>query len=234
LNLAAARLAVVGLAVVRLAVARLAVAGLVVVATPHVARAAPADEARALNDKATAAFALGRFAEAAETFEKAFELKPEAALLFNAAQAHRLAGNKERALALYQSYLRVYGNKEKRAEVETRVRELKEAIEKDKAAAPPPPPPPPIVQPPPPVVPAPPPPVAKPPDAGPPPPPPVVPPPPKPDVSLVVQPAPPQEPPLTSRPWFWVAVSGAVVAIATVTLLLVVKRDPEASIGVVP
>jgi hypothetical protein len=53
-------------------------------------------------------------------------------------------------------------------------------------------------------------------------------------VSLVAQPAPPEERSVTSRPWFWVAVGGAVVAAAAVTLLLVVKKDPDASIGVVP
>ena len=55
-------------------------------------------------DKATAAFAFNRYAVAAENYEKAFELKPDPAVLYNAAQAHRLAGNKERALDLYQSY----------------------------------------------------------------------------------------------------------------------------------
>ena len=47
---------------------------------------------------------------AADNYEKAFALKPDPAVLYNAAQAHRLAGNKQRALDLYQSYLRMYGN----------------------------------------------------------------------------------------------------------------------------
>jgi tetratricopeptide (TPR) repeat protein len=81
--------------------------------------------------EATAAFALGHYAEAAEAFEKAFRQEPEAALLYNAAQAHRLAGNKERALTLYENYMRVYGNKEKRAEVQSRIDELKAAIDHD-------------------------------------------------------------------------------------------------------
>ena len=92
------------------------------------------DEVRAYLDKATAAFALSRYAVAAENYEKAFELKPDPAVLYNAAQAHRLAGNKERALDLYQSYLRMYGT-EKRAEIEKHVENLKEAIEKDRAVA---------------------------------------------------------------------------------------------------
>ncbi len=92
-------------------------------------------EARAAFDKATASFALGHYPVAAENFEKAFELKPDPALLYNAAQAHRLAGNKERAVALYQNYLRLYPKAVRRGEVETRVQELKKAIERDRQLA---------------------------------------------------------------------------------------------------
>jgi len=102
----------------------------------NVARAAgDSEEARAFFDKATASFALGHYPVAAENFEKAFELKPDPALLYNAAQAHRLAGNKERALVLYQNYLRLYSKAGKRAEVEARVEELKKAIERDREVA---------------------------------------------------------------------------------------------------
>jgi tetratricopeptide (TPR) repeat protein len=192
----------------RLAVWVVTVGAAVGLVMPAEAVASPVDEARVLNDRATAAFALGRFSEAAEQFEKAFELKPDPALLYNAAQAHRLAGNKERALVLYQSYLRVYGNKDKRVEVDARIRELKEAIAKP---APPTDVP---VQP-----------VAHPPSS---------PPPPAAAVSLLAQPAPPEDRRATSRPLLWVAIGGAVVAAAAVTLLLVVKRDPEPSIGALP
>src|SRR5262249_20748361 len=94
-----------------------------------------ASEARAMLDKATAAFALAKYAEAAEYFEKAFELKPDPALLYNAAQAHRLAGNKERALALYQNLWRGSGNKARGGEVEARTEEPKRATQSDKAVA---------------------------------------------------------------------------------------------------
>ena len=53
------------------------------------AEAGPNEEARAYSDKATAAFALAKYAVAAENFEKAFELRPDPALLYNAAQAHQ-------------------------------------------------------------------------------------------------------------------------------------------------
>ena len=92
-------------------------------------------EARAYFDKATASFALGHYPTAAENFEKAFELRPDSALLYNAAQAHRLAGNKERALTLYQNYLRLYPKAVRRTEVEGRVDDLKKAIERDRQLA---------------------------------------------------------------------------------------------------
>jgi hypothetical protein len=93
------------------------------------------EQARGYLDKATAAYALNRYGVAAENFEKAFELKPDPALLYNAAQSYRLAGNKERALELYESYLRVYGGQDKRAQVEARIKDLKQAIAHDKAVS---------------------------------------------------------------------------------------------------
>ena len=99
-----------------------------------------ADEARAYHEKAKAAFALSHYGQAAEFFEKAFELKSDPALLYNAAQSHRLAGNKQRALTLYQNYLRVYGRDERRPQIELRIEELKKAIEKDRTEVPVPPP----------------------------------------------------------------------------------------------
>jgi hypothetical protein len=99
-----------------------------------------ADEARAYHEKAKAAFALSHYGQAAEYFEKAFELKADPALLYNAAQSHRLAGNKQRALTLYQNYLHVYGRDERRAQIELRIEELKKAIEKDRTEVPVPPP----------------------------------------------------------------------------------------------
>ncbi len=99
-----------------------------------------ADEARAFHEKAKAAFALSHYDQAAEFFEKAFELKSDPALLYNAAQSHRLAGNKQRALTLYQNYLRVYGRDERRPQIELRIEELKKAIEKDRSEVPVPPP----------------------------------------------------------------------------------------------
>jgi tetratricopeptide (TPR) repeat protein len=203
-------------------------------------------EARAMLDRATAAFALAKYAEAADFFEKAFELKPDPALLYNAAQAHRLAGNKERALALYQNLLRVYGNKAKRSEVEARIEELKKAIDSDKAVANSPPTSTEPVNGGGPITP-----LALPPGGSAEPPPPLA----MPDIPtsvatttgtttttsapvLTAQPTSPgasEQKPLTSKPLFWVAVGGGVAVAVTVILLLTLggSKDPLPSIGVV-
>ena len=201
------------------------------------ARTEKAEEAREYLDKATAAFALNRYAVAAENYEKSFELKPDAAVHYNAAQAYRLAGNKERALDLYQSYLRMYGD-DKRAEIEKHIQNLKQAIEKDHAVATSPPtgtapvgvapaagsgaaagstmvatPPPAagstmVAAPPPPLVPAP--------------------PPAQPAPVLVAQPAAASDQgSVVSKPWFWIAVGGVVAAAVVTSILVAGRRDPS-------
>jgi len=69
-------------------------------------------DARRHYDRATAAFGLGKYEEAATEYEAAFDLKPDPALLYNAAQAYRLAGRAPRAIELYRNYLRLYGDSE--------------------------------------------------------------------------------------------------------------------------
>jgi tetratricopeptide (TPR) repeat protein len=212
---------------------------------------ARADEAAVYQQKATAAFALGEYKEAAENFERAFKLHPDPALLYNAAQAHRLGGNKERALTLYENYLRVYGKKNSRAEeVQRHIDDLKAAIGHDKSVATSPPPaaaavaaepvkaPPPAPAPairttaaPTPVAPKPAAPAAPPP-AAPAPAPATAPPPivttaPPPTASaapvLVAQPAaqPADRESVARKPWFWIVVGGVVAAAAVATLVLV-------------
>jgi tetratricopeptide (TPR) repeat protein len=109
---------------------------LFVVVIMLVCAASRADEpdAKELFTRGHAQYALGHFKEAAELFEKAFELRQDPAILYNAAQAHRLAGEKKQALILYQNYLRLFGEQENRDEVEKRIAELKAAIEAERVA----------------------------------------------------------------------------------------------------
>jgi tetratricopeptide (TPR) repeat protein len=196
-----------------------------VLASAGGARAGDTEDARAYAEKATAAFALAKYAVAAEYFEKAFELRADPALLYNAAQSHRLGGNKERALVLYRNYLRLYAKKENRSEIEARVDELTKAIAHDKAVETKPPN---TTQPiaggssredavSPKVAPA------------------LSPtPPPSEPVALVARPAPPAEgDSLLRKPWFWVATGSAIAAAVTVVLLVSLggSRDPSPSVG---
>ncbi len=105
------------------------------IVAPSSALAQPRDEAHAHYERATAAYALGNYPKAAEEFEQTFDLKPDPALLYNAAQAHRLAGNKARALLLYENLLRIYGGKISNADdVRHHIADVKAALAADEPA----------------------------------------------------------------------------------------------------
>jgi tetratricopeptide (TPR) repeat protein len=94
-----------------------------------VAAPARADDARQLYQRGTTAYALGHFDEAATLFEQSFAISNVPALLFDAAQAHRLAGHKARALELYQSYLRFAGeDAPHREEIGLRIDRLRDEL----------------------------------------------------------------------------------------------------------
>jgi tetratricopeptide (TPR) repeat protein len=92
--------------------------------------------ARELYNKGVAEYNLGHYGDAANAYEEAYRLLPDAAFLYNAAQAHRLAGNRERAVDLYMGYLRTFGDQGgKQAEAERFVTQLRAEIEADKEKA---------------------------------------------------------------------------------------------------
>lgn len=203
------------------------VAAVVIMLTSAPVAFADTAQAKQHFDKATSAYALGRLAEAAQEYELAFDAKPDPALLYDAAQAHRLAGNKPRALLLYQNYLRIYGDKAPRHdEVNRRIAELKAAIETDQRVATAPP-----------TEPAKPEPVAEPPAATPAPAPATVP-------AATATPTPvahaalterAPEKPLVKKPWFWAVIAGSAAVVATGVALGVVygssDKPPRASLG---
>jgi tetratricopeptide (TPR) repeat protein len=177
------------------------------------------EDAKTLFTRGRTQYALGHFKEAADLFEKAFELKQDPAILYNAAQAHRLAGDKKQALVLYQNYLRLFGEIENHEEVERRITELKAAIEAEQKAN------------------------TNPPtgllgDKGEAPPPAVAPSPTEPEpapAAVVTQTAP--EKPRPKRAWVWGVVAGGVVVVGAAVALGVVfgttHKDPAASLGAV-
>jgi len=63
-------------------------------------------QARELRDKGIVAVNLGRYEDAVNLLEQAYELSREPSILFDLVQAYRLNGNPERALILCASFLR--------------------------------------------------------------------------------------------------------------------------------
>jgi tetratricopeptide (TPR) repeat protein len=93
--------------------------------TPALA-AEPSVEARRLYAEGKAAYAQARYEEAISLFERSYGLSESPALLFNMAQAHRLAGagHCRAAVTLYKSYLSAEPEAENKQEVEERIAEL--------------------------------------------------------------------------------------------------------------
>jgi tetratricopeptide (TPR) repeat protein len=79
-------------------------------------------------DKGKALFDIGRYDEAIKEFEASYQLKQDAAILFNLAQAHRLAGNNDRALTLYRTYVRNWPKGANRAEAEKHIGTLEQKL----------------------------------------------------------------------------------------------------------
>jgi len=99
-----------------------------------VARADDQKEARSHYERGTSFFDLGKYREAAAEYEKAYELKSVAALLFNLGQAYRLAGDHPAALRAYRVFLRRSPNARERPEVEARIEELQQIVDSEKRA----------------------------------------------------------------------------------------------------
>jgi tetratricopeptide (TPR) repeat protein len=198
-------------------------------AVPAVARG---NDAKEFYEQATAAFGLGHYAEAAEKYEQAFSRRPDPALLYNAAQSYRLAGNKQRALELYTNVVRLFPSFPNAEDARNHVTTLRREIEDQQAA------PAPIVPAPTPVAPA-----TAPPLVAAATTPPPVPPASAPAPVLVDAPAatvatspPPAEASesVFSKPWFWGVVAAVVVG-GTVGVVLGTRgtKYPDASFGMV-
>ncbi len=137
--------------------------------------APPRENAKAMFQDGERNFQLGKFEAAIEAYERAFNLDPQPAFIFNIALAHRrqyeIDGKLEhllRARELYRNYLKLDPDSPNRPGVEKLITELGARIDQARAgrvepppaavaSAPPPPPaaPPPVVAPPPPAAPTP-------------------------------------------------------------------------------
>ena len=64
------------------------------------------EQAKQFFEEGTVQYDLRKFEDAIESFEKAYKTIPNAAFLFNLAQAHRMAGHTADAIGFYNNYLR--------------------------------------------------------------------------------------------------------------------------------
>jgi tetratricopeptide (TPR) repeat protein len=64
------------------------------------------EDAKRFYDNGKLAYDVGRFADAAQQFERAYALRPAPLLLFNMAQCYRQLGDTKKAVFLYESFLR--------------------------------------------------------------------------------------------------------------------------------
>jgi tetratricopeptide (TPR) repeat protein len=104
---------------------------LIVLLAVLAARPAGADDAgdaKAHYQKATAHYAVGEYKEAAQEYEAAFKLHQDPALLYNAAQSHRLAGDNPKALLLYKNLVKLYPSTKYAAEAKGRIEKLEQAV----------------------------------------------------------------------------------------------------------
>jgi tetratricopeptide (TPR) repeat protein len=103
--------------------------------------ASPTEEARKTArehyDKAVLHFNGNEYGAAAEEFLATYKAVPQPALLYNAAQAYRLAGDREHALESYRAFLKSAPDAKQRPDVERRIKELS-ATATPVVAAPPP------------------------------------------------------------------------------------------------
>jgi tetratricopeptide (TPR) repeat protein len=77
---------------------------------------------------------VGQYAEALESFKRAYFNYEEPVFLYNMAQCHRALGHKREAVDAYRSYLRKSPNAANRGEVQDIITELNAAIERDRRA----------------------------------------------------------------------------------------------------
>ncbi len=135
-----------------------ALAIVVLVAMAATAHAEPSREARAHFEAGQRHHKLGRFAEAIDEYQRAYELAPLPDLLFNIGQCYRNLKNWERAIFFFDRYLEEAPDSRDAELVRSLIAELEETIARETppptstatlAEVLPPPPPPPIVVPPP-------------------------------------------------------------------------------------
>jgi hypothetical protein len=97
-------------------------------------------EMRTIYDRATRAYDVGKYAEAIEDYQKAYEIGGDPPMLYNIAQAYRLNNQPGEAIRFYKRYLQRAPSARNREDVERKIAEQEKIIEDQKKLQPPPPP----------------------------------------------------------------------------------------------
>jgi hypothetical protein len=93
-------------------------------------------EARSLFDAGSMAFSHGRYEEALERFERAYDLSGRPELLYNIAATHDRLRNDEAALEHFERFIADVPDTERSSEVEARIAVLRAQIERASAPTP--------------------------------------------------------------------------------------------------
>src|SRR5215471_8967991 len=130
-------------------------AGLALLASTGQAQAqmtqAQKDEVKLHYQRATRAYDLQKYQEAIDEYQKAYEISGDPPMLYNIAQAYRLAEQPAEAVRYYRRFLQRMPNARNREDVERKIADQEKLAEQRKKIEPvtPPPPPPPATKPPP-------------------------------------------------------------------------------------
>ena len=81
-------------------------------------------------NRGTSFYDLGKYDDAIREFEAAYQLKNDPAFLYNLAQSYRQAGNHERAVHFYKTYLRYVPNAKNRADIEDKIKTEEQLVAK--------------------------------------------------------------------------------------------------------
>lgn len=116
-----------------------AILGMVIalsITAPAAGQSNDAARARDLYEEGARLYNLGQYENALRAFEQAYAVSGAKPLLFNIAQAHRLAGpaHCDRALFTYETYLREDPQASNRVEVEQRIGEMRACTERERAS----------------------------------------------------------------------------------------------------
>jgi hypothetical protein len=92
-------------------------------------------EMKQLYERATRAYDVGKYNEAIEEYQKAYEIGGDPPMLYNIAQAYRLNDQPTEALRFYRRYLQRAPNARNREDVERKIAELEKSVEDRRKAA---------------------------------------------------------------------------------------------------